>query len=56
MAAVLKDLHGGQALAEGEAFEATPDNIEKRTVQRFQLPNGMKVALMPKKTRGERCT
>ena len=30
----------------------TPANLEART-QRFTLPNGMKVALLPKKTRGE---
>ncbi len=34
------------------SFEPTPANLEART-QRFTLPNGMKVALLPKKTRGE---
>ena len=33
-------------------FDATPENIEKR-VKRFTLPNGLKVALFPKKSRGE---
>lgn len=53
VAQVLKDFHGSQKLAEGEAFQATPDNIEAK-VQRTQLSNGMKLALMPKKNRGER--
>ena len=39
--------------AEGEAFEATPENIENRVV-RFELSNGTKVALLSKSTRGER--
>ncbi|MGB0514620.1 MAG: insulinase family protein, partial [Wenzhouxiangellaceae bacterium] len=37
----------------GEAFEATPENIENR-VQRFTLSNGTEVALLPKETRGDR--
>jgi zinc protease len=48
---VLKGYKGDPAVAAGETFEATPDNIESRT-QRFALANGMKVALMPKRTRG----
>jgi zinc protease len=37
---------------EGEKFEATLTNIEKRT-QRHVLGNGMKVAMLPKSTRGK---
>ena len=44
---------GREDRAEGEEFEATPANIESR-VQRFTLANGTEVALLPKKTRGER--
>jgi len=33
-------------------FAATPANLEART-QRFTLANGIKVALLPKKTRGQ---
>ncbi|PKL96396.1 MAG: insulinase family protein [Gammaproteobacteria bacterium HGW-Gammaproteobacteria-8] len=44
---------GREGRAEGEVFEATPENIEAR-VQRFSLSNGTKVALLPKATRGER--
>ncbi len=43
------------AVAQGEAFDPSPANIEAR-VQRSQLPGGLKVALLPKKTRGEMVT
>jgi zinc protease len=48
---MVKDYKGDPAVAAGEVFEATPANIEART-QRMQLANGMRVALMPKRTRG----
>ena len=38
-------------MARGEAFEPTPANIEKRMV-RSQLANGMKVAILPRKSAG----
>jgi zinc protease len=50
--ALVKDYKGDAAAVAGEAFDATPANLDART-QRFTLPNGMKVALLPKKTRGE---
>jgi zinc protease len=43
---------GRAAIAAGEAFDATPANIEAR-VQRTDLPEGVKVTLLPKKTRGQ---
>jgi zinc protease len=43
---------GKTALAQGEAFEATPENIDAR-VRRVTLANGMKVVMLAKKTRGE---
>ena len=52
LTALLKDYKGKPPLSEGENFEATPENIEKRTT-RTELPNGMKVALLPKETRGD---
>jgi zinc protease len=52
IANLVKDYKGGKALAEGEHFDPTPENLEKRT-KRFTLPGGIKVALLPKKTRGE---
>jgi zinc protease len=50
--ALLKDYKGGQAVAEGEPFDPTVENIEKR-VRRSTLSGGVKVALLPRKTRGE---
>ena len=43
---------GREAVAEGEAFDPTPANIDRRT-RRLTLSNGVKVALLPKKNRGE---
>jgi zinc protease len=51
VAALVKDYKGGTAVAAGEAFEPTAENIDKRT-QRSEL-GGLKVALLPKKSRGE---
>lgn len=50
--ALLKEYKGREAVAAGEAFEATIDNIEKRTT-RTAFGNGMKLALLPKSTRGQ---
>ena len=43
---------GRAAVAEGEAFDPSPANIDARTTS-YALPNGMKVALLPKETRGD---
>jgi zinc protease len=43
---------GKAAVASGEEFDPSPKNIESRTT-RSVLDNGMKVAYLPKKTRGE---
>ena len=51
VAAMLKDFKGGEAIASGEEFDPSPANIESR-VTRSKLPGGMKVVLLPKKTRG----
>jgi zinc protease len=50
--AMVKDYKGNQTIAQGEAFDPSPANIEARTV-RADLPNGMKMAMLSKKTRGE---
>lgn len=50
--AMVKDYKGNAAMAQGEAFDPSPANIESRTT-RFDLPNGMKGAMLSKKTRGE---
>ncbi len=50
--ALVKNYKGGKSLSQGEAFDPTPENIEKR-VQRTTLPSGVKVAILNKKTRGD---
>lgn len=52
IAAMLDGYTGGEAVAQGEGFDPSPDNIEARTT-RFELSNGMEVALLPKETRGD---
>ena len=51
LAAMLKDYRGSGAVAQGESFNPDPANIEARVIRRT-LPGGMKLALLPKKTRG----
>ncbi|MDL2717343.1 MAG: pitrilysin family protein [Acidobacteriota bacterium] len=51
VAAMLKGYTGAAAVAAGEAFDPSPANVEART-KRSTLASGMKVALLPKKTRG----
>jgi len=50
--ALVNNYKGDPPIAAGEAFDPSPANLEART-ERLQLGNGMKVALLPKKTRGE---
>ena len=49
---LVADYKGKAAASEGEVFDISPANIEKRT-QRLALTSGMKLILTPKKTRGE---
>ncbi|MCU1334657.1 MAG: peptidase domain protein [Bryobacterales bacterium] len=49
--AELKDYKGKAAIEEGEVFDPSPANIEARTT-RVTLPSGLKLVLLPKKTRG----
>jgi zinc protease len=51
VAAALKDFKGTAVVAQGEAFDPSPSNIESR-VQRSTLPAGVKMSLLPRKTRG----
>ena len=51
VAAMVDSYKGDAAIAAGEAFDPSPANIESR-VRRSELPGGMKVALLAKKTRG----
>jgi zinc protease len=50
LTAVLKDYKGDAAVAAGEAFDPSPANIESRTTR--TEAGGIKLALLPKKTRG----
>jgi zinc protease len=52
VAKLVADYKGKAAATEGEVFDISPANIEKRT-QRLALASGMKLILTPKKTRGE---
>jgi zinc protease len=49
---LVKDYKGQQNVAQGEVFDPSPANIDART-SRITLPNGVKVAMLEKKTRGE---
>ena len=53
--AALAGYTGGKSVRLGEAFDPTPSNIEARVVRKT-LDNGIRVALLPKKTRGGRVT
>ena len=52
IASALEGYTGREAIAAGEAFDPSPSNIERRTI-RYTLANGMAVALLPKRTRGQ---
>jgi zinc protease len=54
LAAALKDYKGDALIAAGEAFDPAPANIEARTIR--SDAGGLKLALLPKKTRGAKVT
>jgi len=51
--AALDAYRGGDGVKLGEAFDPSPRNIEAR-LQRGELANGIRTALLPKRTRGGR--
>ncbi|MCW5597823.1 MAG: insulinase family protein [Nitrosomonas sp.] len=51
LAHMLADYRGDPGISAGEAFDPTPENIEAKII-RTNLPGGMKLAMLPKKTRG----
>ena len=51
LAELIGNYEGRESIAMGESFDVSPENIEART-ERFTLPSGLKVAFLPKKTRG----
>ncbi|WP_437230024.1 insulinase family protein [Planctomicrobium sp. SH661] len=52
LAEMIGEYEGRESVAMGEAFDVSPQNIEKRTT-RVTLPSGIKAAFLPKKNRGE---
>jgi zinc protease len=48
---LFRDFKTTVTVSQGEAFEPTPENIEKRVVRR-RLSNGLSVIMLPKKTGG----
>lgn len=52
VAALVRDYRGDTARVAGEAFDPSPDNIDSRTT-RTTLPGGLRIALLPKRTRGQ---
>ena len=51
ISATFKDFKGSAVVAAGEAFDPSPSNIESRVV-RSTLPDGIKMSLLSRKTRG----
>ena len=51
LAALVSTYSGGRAVSRGEAFEPTPANIDSRTIV-LTLDNGVRVAVLPKESRG----
>ena len=52
VAAAVADYRGAERSFAGEAFDSSPQAIEARVIRRT-LANGIRVAMLPKKTRGE---
>lgn len=51
VAARLRDFHPDASVSQGEAFDPSPENIEQH-LQRSELPGGLKLVMLPKRTRG----
>lgn len=52
LAEMIGDYKGRATVAQGEAFDVSPDNVESRT-KRLTINGDVKVSLLEKKTRGE---
>lgn len=55
VAAIVGAYKSARSVEEGETFDATPENIDARTVTK-KLPVGVKLALLSKKTRNAKVT
>ncbi|MGQ0652438.1 MAG: M16 family metallopeptidase [Betaproteobacteria bacterium] len=53
LAAAIAEYKGGEGVRLGEAFDPSPQNIQRRLTVR-QLSNGIKAAFLPRQTRGGR--
>ena len=53
VAKMVDGYEGRKEISKGEAFEPTPENIQART-QTGKLNSGLKYAMLPKETRGDR--
>ncbi|MEK7256560.1 MAG: insulinase family protein, partial [Bacteroidota bacterium] len=53
LASLLANYKGKELIAEGEAFDASPQNIESRTVRGEAKDKGIEYAFLPKETRGD---
>ncbi|HEV7349989.1 pitrilysin family protein [Telluribacter sp.] len=51
VAELVKDYKGEAVMAQGEAFDPSPTNIDSRTTL-VEKPNSIEIALLPKQTRG----
>ncbi len=49
--ALVKNYKGEAVMAQGEAFDPSPENIQSRTTK-VEKPNTIEIALLPKQTRG----
>lgn len=52
VAVMLRDFHGGAAVQPGEPFAQTPAQIAQRVIEK-KLPTGMRLIMVPKRTRGQ---
>ncbi len=55
LAQMLGDYKGREAVSAGAAFDVSPKNVDDHT-ERFELADGIKVAFLQKKSRGESVT
>ncbi len=51
VAAMVKDYRGGEEIVQGEEFDTSPEAIERQVIRRT-LPSGLRLVMLPKKTRG----
>ena len=50
---LVRDYRGRETVAQAEAFEPTPENVESRVTRHALGETGFEIALLPKETRGD---